>query len=331
MHSAIDCNFNCSKLSPDRISGSLVLVILAFLCVNGWPDAGALAAEVRDAHGRTVTVADTSRIVSIGGAVTEILFALGLGDRVVAVDQTSRYPAAAQTKPDVGYSRTLSAEGVLSMAPSVILAAEGAGPRSTLDVLESASVPVVIIPEAHSRAGVRRKIEAVAAAVGEEARGRALADEVDADFAAVDAMVKALPDKPRAVFVLSIAGGAPMVGGAETSADAIFRLAGLTNAMGAIKGFKLAQDEAAMTAEPDTVVVMQGGGQVLTPEAVFALPAFRGTPAARENRIVALPGSYLLAFGPRAPRAARDLAAAARPGTHLPELPPRTWSTEADR
>ncbi|MFS8037972.1 heme/hemin ABC transporter substrate-binding protein [Xanthobacter sp. AM11] len=291
----------------------------------------ARAAQVVDAHGRAVAVTDTSRIVSIGAAVTEILFALGLGDRVVAVDQTSRYPAAARARPDVGYSRTLSPEGVLSVGPSLILAVEGAGPRSTLDVLERASVPVVIIPEAHSEAGVLRKIAAVAAAVGEEEKGRALAAEVAEDFAALRRMVATLPDRPRAVFVLSASGGAAMVGGAETSADAIFALAGVENALPSLKGYKLALDEAAMSAEPDAVVVMLGGGQVLTADTVFALPAFMGTPAARDRRLVALPGSYLLGFGPRAPRAARDLAAALRPGAQLPELAARPWSAERDQ
>ncbi|MFG1245378.1 heme/hemin ABC transporter substrate-binding protein [Xanthobacter flavus] len=271
------------------------------------------------------------RIVSIGGAVTEILFALGLGDRVVAVDQTSRYPAAARRLPDVGYARALSPEGVLSVGPTLILAMEGAGPPSTMEVLKQASVPVVVIPDGRDREAVLRKIAAVAKAVGVEEKGRALAAEVSDDFAALDAMVKALPERPRAVFVLSASGGAAVVGGSDTSADAILKLAGLTNAMAQIKGFKPALDEAAMSAEPEAVVVMRGGGQVLDAATVFALPAFAGTPAARDKRLVALPGSYLLGFGPRTPRAARDLAAALHPGAKLPELPARSWSAEPDQ
>lgn len=309
----------------------LLAALLAAVGPNAAASAEVSGAKVTDARGRQVAVADASRIVSIGGAVTEILYALGLGDRVVAVDQTSRYPAAARAKPDVGYSRNLAPEGVLSVGPSLILATEGAGPRSTLDVLERASVPVVIVPDAHSREGVLRKIEAVAAAVGEPEKGRALAAEVAADFDAVAAGVAQLKEKPRAVFVLSASGGAAVVGGAETSADAMFHLAGLTNAMASLKGFKPALDEAAMSAEPDAVVVMQGGGQVLDAATVFSLPAFAGTPAARSRRLVTLPGSYLLGFGPRAPRAARDLAAALHPGAALPELPARSWSAEKDQ
>lgn len=308
----------------------MACVVLAIAPLLVMPAARAADAGAAGAPASTARP-DTSRIVAIGGAVTEILFALGLGERVVAVDQTSRYPAAARARPDVGYSRALSPEGVLSVGPSLIIAAEGAGPRSTLDVLRHASVPVVLVPEAHDRDGVLRKIAAVARAVGEDERGRALAAEVAGDFAALDAMIARLPDRPRAVFVLSAAGGAAVVGGAGTSADAILRLAGATNAMATLEGFKPALDEAAMTAEPEAVVVMLGGGQALDADTVLALPAFAGTPAARDRRFVALPGSYLLGFGPRAPRAARDLAAALHPGASLPALPSRPWATEADQ
>lgn len=291
--------------------------------------APASAGTVVDARGRSVTVNDASRIVSIGASVTEILFALGLGDRVVAVDQTSQYPAAARTRPDVGYARTLAPEGVLSAGPSVILALEGAGPRSTLDVLEGASVPIVIIPDARDAEGVVRKIEAVAAAVGEPGKGRQLADAVRADFASLDAAVRTLDAQPRAVFVMSASGSAPVVGGSGTSADAMFRLAGVINAMASISGYKPAVDEAAMAADPDAVVVMTGGGQKLEADTIFALPAFTGTPAARDKRFIAFPGSYLLGFGPRTPQAARDLAAALHPKDAIPPLPPRPWTTEA--
>lgn len=277
------------------------------------------------------TARDTSRIVSIGGSVTEILFALGLGDRIAAVDQTSTYPAAARAKPNVGYMRTLAPEGVLSVGPSLILAAEGSGPPAALDVLTHASVPVVIIPDAPTPEGVIRKIEAVAKAVGEEEKGRTLAAAVRADFDALVAAVGKLKAHPRAVFVLSAGGGAAVVGGRETSADAMFRIAGLTNAMAQVKGFKPAVDEAALAADPEVVVVMRNAGQQLTPETVFALPAFLGTPAARDRRLVALPGSYLLGFGPRTPQAALELARTLHPEEALPDLPARPWAAEDER
>ncbi|OYW41672.1 MAG: hypothetical protein B7Z45_03300 [Azorhizobium sp. 12-66-6] len=281
-----------------------------------------------DASGRSVTIMDTTRIVSIGSAVTEILFALGVGDRVIAVDQTSAYPAAARALPNVGYMRALSPEGVLSLGPSLILAVDGSGPRSTLDVLERASIPVVMIPDDHSAEGVVHKIEAVAQAVGAGAAAAPLVATVRADFAQLAREVATLKTHPSAVFVLSANSGTAVVGGAGTSADAMLRLAGAENAMAGIKGYKPAVDEAAYAADPQAVVVMSGGGQALTPDGVFSLPAFKGTRAATDRRFIVLPGAYLLGFGPRTPLAARDLALALRPGTVLPPLPVRAWSGE---
>jgi hypothetical protein len=116
------------------------------------------AVTVRDAAGRNVDVKDASRIVSVGGAVTEILYALGLADRIVAVDSTSLFPAEAlKQKPNVGYMRALSAEGVLGLNPSLVLAIEGSGPKETIAVLEAATVPLVRVPDRHDVRRHRRE------------------------------------------------------------------------------------------------------------------------------------------------------------------------------
>ncbi len=323
-----------------------LLLALSLVCSSGlyamtWTataaetpaDSGAKATPaksftVTDARDRVVTITDASRIASIGGAVTEILYAMGLGDRIIAVDQTSTFPMDAKSKPQVGYTRTLSPEGVLSVGPSLILATDGSGPRTTIDVLEQASIPVVMIPEGHDAEGVLRKIELIAAAVGEPEKGKALADAVRADFETLSRALEPVKDRPRAVFVMSASGGAAVVGGSGTSADAMFQLAKATNAMADIKGYKPAQDEAAMISEPEAVVVMRDGGQKLDADTIFALPTFLGTPAARDRKLLTYPGSYLLGFGPRTPFAVRDLAVALHPGLEIPELPARPWHTE---
>ncbi|HEY4193548.1 MAG TPA: ABC transporter substrate-binding protein, partial [Mesorhizobium sp.] len=80
-----------------------------------------------------------AKIASIGGSITEIVFALGEQDRLVARDSTSVYPQEAFKLPDVGYMRQLSPEGVLSVDPSGILALQGSGPKEAIDVLKKAS------------------------------------------------------------------------------------------------------------------------------------------------------------------------------------------------
>ena len=90
---------------------------------------------------------NASAIVSVGGPVTEIIYALGEQDRLVGRDTTSVYPPEANDLPNVGYMRALSAEGVLSLSPDLILARSTSGPPVTLDQLAASSVPIVLVEE----------------------------------------------------------------------------------------------------------------------------------------------------------------------------------------
>jgi iron complex transport system substrate-binding protein len=284
-----------------------------------------VAAErvIEDATGRTVKIGSTDRIVTIGGDITEIVFALGAGDRVIARDTTSSYPEAAAQKPDVGYMRALSAEGVLSVKPDLIIAVEGSGPKDAVDLLESASVPIVIIPEKHSPENIVAKIRLIADILGESEKGNAMADGLAARFAALDAAIARIPqdERKKAVFLMSLAGGKPMAAGHTTSADSMIRLAGGINPMASVEGYKPASDEALIAAAPDVVVMMTGQSGPPKPEVVFDSPALRATPAARDQALVAMDGLYLLGFGPRTADAARDLALALYPDLDLTDWP----------
>lgn len=306
----------------------MIRYCLALLAAVAVIPASADDHAVVDAAGRNVIVTDTSRIVSIGGAVTEILYALGMEDRIVAVDLTSDFPRRAHEKANIGYMRTLSAEGVLSVNPSLIIAIEGSGPKEAIDVLEKASVPFVLVPEAHDAAGVVAKIRFVADAVGAHDKGAAIANDVAADLATVSAAIPPLGERRKAVFVLSMGAGAPLVAGGGTAAADIFALAGVDNALTGFAGYKAASEEAALAASPDAIVMMAERSGGTNPDAVFAATAFAASPAARDRRLVALPGEYMLGFGPRTASAVRDLAAAIYPERSIPFLPPRPWATD---
>ena len=188
-------------------------VVLLGLAV---PFAGA-AAETRqvvDAVGRTVAIADTSRVVSVGGSVTEILYALGLDDRIIAVDTTSVFPPAAmREKPNVGYMRQLSAEGVLSVSPTLILAEDGSGPPDTITLLEKASLPFVLVPNEKSAEGVAEKVRFVGDAMGVAAESDRLADALASDFATLQAEIAPIEKRVRALFVFSLTDGRILAGG----------------------------------------------------------------------------------------------------------------------
>ncbi|WP_430913881.1 heme/hemin ABC transporter substrate-binding protein [Methylobacterium sp. sgz302541] len=256
-----------------------------------------------------------TRIASLGGAVTEILYRLGAGPRIVAVDTTSLFPAEAmREKPNVGYLRALSAEGLLSVAPDLIIAVEGAGPADALTLVRDAGVRIESVKEPPTPEGVLDKIATVGRLAGLEGEAAALAEEVKARFAALAGQRTRIARPAKALVVLSLQGGRTMVGGAHSTADGILALAGIANAASGLEGFKPMTDEAIVAAAPDTVVMMRNGPEAPKPEAVFAPDSALGrTPAAARRSLVSMDGLYLLGFGPRTPQAATDLMQAVYP------------------
>ena len=254
--------------------------------------------------------ADTSRIAAIGGAITEIVYALGEEGHLVARDSTSLYPQDALKLPDLGYMRQLSPEGVLSIDPTGILALQGSGPAEAIDVLKKASVPYIEVPETFDHQGILERIRVVGKALGADARADALAAEVDAKLKAAESRTAGVTQRKRVLFILSLAGGKVLASGSGTAADGIIRLAGGVNAVEGYEGYKQLSDEAIVTAAPDVVLVMDHAGPGVSDEEILANPAIAQTPAGAARKVVRMDGGYLLGFGPRTADAVNDLAAA---------------------
>lgn len=258
---------------------------------------------------------EAKRIVSVGGTITEILYALGAEDRIVARDSTSFYPDAANSKPDVGYMRQLSAEGILGQKPDLILMEEGSGPPPVLEILKASEVPMVVVPTPPKVDAIGQKIRDVGAAVGLSDKAEALAAKTEADLKTLQEDVAKIPGPKRKVlFVLSLSNNRVMAGGADTEAGAVIALAGGVNAAPTINGYKPLADEAVIAAQPDVILSMSRGDHALTPEQVFAMPSMQTTPAAANKALITMDGLLLLGFGPRTPEAARALAADIYPG-----------------
>ncbi len=252
--------------------------------------------------------ADTSRIAAIGGSITEIVYALGEEGHLVARDSTSRYPAAAMALPDVGYMRQLSAEGVLSVNPSGILALQGSGPREAVDVLKKSSVPFIDVPEHYSHDGILEKIRIVGKALGVDAKAETLAAETDAKLKAAEKQTASIKQRKRILFVLSIQGGKILAAGSDTAGDGIIKLAGAVNAVEGFSGYKAMSDEAIVTARPDVILAMKNAGPPIAEAELFAIPSITSTPAGEGRKLILMDGGYLLGFGPRTANAIHDLA-----------------------
>ncbi len=253
------------------------------------------------------TFLKNARIVSIGGSLTEIVYALGAQDQLVARDSTSIYPQDALKLPVLGYMRALSPEGVLSLDPEGILLVEGSGPASTIDILKKTSIPIVIVPENYSRESVIEKIRVVGKAIHREAQAAALIEKISRDFVDNDALLAKIVKPKRVLFVLSVQNDRIMASGTATAADAMIKLSGGINAISDYKGYKLLNSEALLKSNPDVILLVKHGEKSANLEKILAIPAVQATTAAKNHAVKQMDIMYLLGFGPRTADASREL------------------------
>ena len=242
------------------------------------------------------------RIVSIDGALTEIVYALDAGDRLVAVDTTSRYPQAATTLPDVGYMRRLSTEGILSVKPDVVIASQDAGPAEVFEQLQQAGVQVVRVAADYSLEGVIAKVDQVAVALGEQQKGEQLKRKIREQTQQALAAIPEHAAAPKTLFILGAGNRGLMAAGKNTQAQAMLDLLSAVNVMG-YDSYKPVSAEGALLANPDVVVVAYTGPA--DPQALQSSLAM--TAAAKNNRIHAINTSVVLGFGPRLGEAVAEL------------------------
>jgi iron complex transport system substrate-binding protein len=252
-------------------------------------------------------LAEPQRIVTAGSAITEIVRGLGLGDRVVAVDTSSRALPSMEQKPDIGYVRMLGAEGILSRKPDLILVSSEAGPLPVLEQIRKAGVELVVIEGGHDLNRVDEKIRIVAKAVGREAQAEDLLADHDANLQKLRAAVESLPKHPQVVFLHARGGNNLMAAGTDTAAHAMIEASGGTNACAEFQGYKPLSAESLAAMKPDFVLISEsvlGSDE----ELLKSVPGLAQTPAAKNGRILRVEDAAFLGFGPRSASAARTVA-----------------------
>lgn len=263
----------------------------------GW----VMAASVQAADVQSAT---PSRVVTLGGSVTEIVYGLGQGDRLVGDDQSSLYPEAATKLPRVGYYRAVPVEGVLSLKPDLVLASEQAGPPDALKRLAGVGVRVVTVPDAPSVDSLKARVRAVADALGVAAAGERMVDDITQELARAEA----LPATRARALMLINRTGTPQGAGRDTAASEVMHLAGLDNVLQGQQGYKPLSAEAVGALAPDLIVVTQAsleatGGM----EKFLRLPGIAATQAAAKRRVVVMDDLLILGMGPRLPVALTQL------------------------
>lgn len=288
----------------------------------GWLAAALFALAVLPG---TAMASAAQRIVSIGGPVTETVFALGQQRRLVAVDTTSTYPVAAGKLPNVGYLRALAAEGILSLKPDLVIASNEAGPAAVLQQLRDAGVRVEIVATGPDAASALKGMGTVADLLGQHAQGQALVARVRKQLDALATQVAQYPHKPRVLFVLGGQGGQPLIAGKHTKAAHMLALAGAVNVADSFSGYRPGGAEALIKLAPEVILMashgVPGWGSV---DEMLDQTGLRMTPAGQHERVIVMDTVLLLGMGPRLGDAASELA------QRLHQAPAMADSTKAE-
>lgn len=248
--------------------------------------------------------APPARVVTLGGSVTEIVYQLGQGDKLVGDDLSSLYPEAATKLPRVGYYRSVPVEGVLSLKPDLVLASEQAGPPDALKRLADVGVRVVTVSDAPSVASLKSRIRGIADALGVAPAGERMVEDVTRELARAEAVPAT---RARALLLINRT-GSPQGAGRDTAANEVMHLAGLVNVLQDQHGYKPLSAEAMGALAPDLIIVTQasldaGGGM----DAFLRMPGIASTQAAAKRRVVVMDDLLILGMGPRLPLALTQL------------------------
>ena len=245
---------------------------------------------------------DHSRIIIAGGSLTEIVFFLGLEDKLIGVDITSNFPESAKEIPSIGYVRTLSAEGILSLEPSLILGENDMGPPMVIDQIQKTSVDLRIISEKRSVIGILEKINCIGSIINYKSEAATLIN--DKLIAMVDELLKLQKTNSakntKAMLILSMGGTSPVVAGRNTSGNGFINMIGAQNIFESHEGWKPVSEESILKNNPDIIIIPKREVHKNSSIKSFLDSShLKKTKAVKNNKIISEDAMAMLGFGPR--------------------------------
>lgn len=252
-----------------------------------------------------------ARVVCVSKQINEFLYAIGAQGDLVARDLTSVYPPGIRSLTSVGYHRALSAEGILSVRPTLFLTDGNVGPDAVIEQVRSVGIPVVVLRPGATPDSAQALMAELGRRFHREADAARVIERWRAGMRAALADSARRPVKrPRVLFMhfgqivnnyLGIKSGTP--------ADHVLRWAGGINAIDSLGGMSRLTPEAIAALAPDVIVATDVGfDRVGSAEKFARLPGVALTPAARNARIYRIDESEIMYYGPRTPGAIRHLA-----------------------
>jgi len=274
--------------------------LLAFSCQQGTPNLSEKTPE------------QTPRLISLSGFLTEVLVELGHGNQLIGRDVTSTYPKTlVKNIPNLGHVTQLNAEAILALQPTIIFVEKKQMKQSEVfEQIKNAGIKMVVVPTStHLNNSVNAANVIEKHLPSDESKIQSLAQNIESDSLALIALLSKFSDQPKVLFIYARGAGSLMVGGRNTAAAAIIKKAGGKNAVESFENFRALTAEALVEAAPDVILMFESGLASLDGkkglEQITGIPQ---TPAFKNNRIIAMDGHYLTAFGIRAGKAALELA-----------------------
>lgn len=259
--------------------------------------------------------AQSMRIIASGGSITEVIYALGKEQYLVATDSTSLYPAEAAALPKLGYFRQLSTEGILGFAPTHLFGAQATGPETLATQLESAGIKVHIFTEQRDLSGLQQMISEMGQLLDTPNKARALNTQIEQQVAKLmyEARIRSQDSREKqgaitALFVMSDSDRGLTVAGGNTVPQSLFDDAGIINAAKDLPDYKVMDNESILAANPDIIFV--ASHRAKEPDALARLcqhPALKATNAGRNCVISTMESSSALGLSPRYPDALKRI------------------------
>ena len=248
------------------------------------------------------TADDPSRIVSIGSSITEIIYFLNSQDQIIAIDITSNFPEEAKKFPSVGYIRNLSAEGLLSTNPSIIISEDDIGPKNIIKQIQDTKTELRIIPEEQTLNGIIQKIQCVGNIIGQQKEAE---EKISSEINPVINKIKEIKKEKdlsniKIMMILSTEGNSTVVAGSNTSGDSFIKMLGATNIFESINGWKAVTAETILLKNPDYIIIpekdlhKQSNVNTISENVIL-----KETNAGKNNGYIIKDGMAILGYGPR--------------------------------
>lgn len=255
------------------------------------------------------------RIVSAGGSITDIIFALGAGDSIVAADSTSMYPAEALEIPKIGYYRQLGLESVLSFAPTHLIGAKAMGPDAVVEQIQASGITTHILGEDRSLAGLKKLISEIGVILDKQHLAQTLIASIDSRVKQVEshAVYPSYKKPPVALFILSSHERGLTVAGKNTVPNALFDRAGIVNAAALITNYKQIENETIIQQNPDLIFIASHTFiDDSAKQGICNHPAIKFTKAGQNCHVLTMNSSMSMGLSTRFPDALEQIIAFAK-------------------